>query len=255
MLRLNATLTFSPTTAVPNDYFQLKQFTIHQHNAAMKVGTDSILLGAWTKVDISKNLCALDIGAGSGILSIMLAQRSANIYVDGVEIDKLAFIQAQENVKLCRWANRINLYNESFQGFAAKHKQAYDLIIANPPYFIRSLNSPDEQRNTARHSDSLSQEDLLSGVLNVIKPDGLFSVVFPVNEGFSFIQKAEKEGLYCNRKTSVKANPNKEAKRLLLELSPIKTTVEEAELCIDTGIRHQHSAEYIELTKDFYLKF
>ncbi len=238
-----------------NSYFQFKQFTIHQHNVAMKVGTDSVLLGAWATVGTSKNIRALDIGVGSGILSIMLAQRSANITIDGVEIDKQAFIQAHENVNLCPWADRIRLYNESLQKFVDNHKEAYDLIISNPPYFIQSLNSPDEQRNTARHSDSLSQEDLLKGVLTTLKPDGIFSVVLPVNEGLSFIQKAKNDGLYCNRKTSIKANPNKEAKRLLLEFSRIKTTIKETELCIDMGIRHQYSPEYIELTKDFYLNF
>lgn len=240
---------------MPNDYFQFKQFTIHQRNVAMKVGTDSVLLGAWTKVDTSKKIHALDIGAGSGILSIMLAQRSANILIDGVEVDEQAFIQAQENVSLCPWADRINLYNESFQDFTKQHSKAYDLIISNPPYFIQSLASPDEQRSIARHSDSLSQEDLLTGVLKLLCSEGIFSVIFPVNEGFSFIQKAEREGLYCNRKTSIKANPQKEAKRLLLEFSQIKTVFEETELCIDTGVRHQYNPEYIELTKDFYLKF
>ncbi|MDR0659887.1 MAG: methyltransferase [Prevotellaceae bacterium] len=240
---------------MPNDYFQLKQFTIHQCNVAMKVGTDSVILGAWTAVDASKKTQALDIGGGGGILAIMLAQRSTNIYIDGVEIDKSAFIQAQENVNLCPWSDRICLYNEPFQEFAKQHLQAYDLIISNPPYFIQSLTSPDEQRSIARHSNSLNQDDLLKGVLNILKPDGRFAVVFPINEGFLFINKAEEKGLYCNRKTSVKANPKKEAKRLLLELSRTKTAVEETELCIDTGVRHQYSPEYIELTKDFYLKF
>ena len=240
---------------MPNDYFQFKQFTIHQQNAAMKVGTDSVLLGAWTKIDTSKSVRALDIGVGSGILSIMLAQRSTNITVEGVEIDEQAFIQAEENVNRCPWTDRIRLYNTTFQDFAKERLQTYDLIISNPPYFIQSLASPNEQRSLARHSDSLSQEDLLNGVLNTLKPDGILSVIFPINEGLSFIQKAGKMGLYCNRKTSVKANPKKEVKRLLLEFSRIKTAAEEMELCIDTGIRHQHSPEYIELTKDFYLNF
>jgi tRNA1Val (adenine37-N6)-methyltransferase len=240
---------------MPNDFFRFKQFTIYQRDVAMKVGTDSVLLGAWATVEASRAIHALDIGVGSGILSMMLAQRSANITVDGVEVDGQAFIQAQENVNRCTWSDRISLYNESFQQLADKHKETYDLIISNPPYFIQSLNSPDEQRNTARHSDSLSQEDLLKGVLNTLKPDGIFSVVFPVNEGLSFIQKAESKGLYCNRKTSVKANPNKEAKRLLLEFSRTKTSINEQELCIDMGIRHEYSPEYIGLTKDFYLNF
>lgn len=240
---------------MPNDYFQFKQFTIHQQNVAMKVGTDSVLLGAWTKVEPAKDLRILDVGTGSGILAIMLAQRTIGAWIDGVEVDKQAFMQARENVSLCPWADRICLHNEAFQDFVSKHVQAYDLVISNPPYFIRSLNSPDEKRSIARHSEALNQDDLLKGVLTVMKPDARFSVVLPVSEGLSFIQKAEKEGLYCNRKTSVKANPKKEAKRLLLEFSLVKTATEETELCIDVGIRHQHSPEYIELTKDFYLKF
>ena len=237
-----------------NSYFQFKQFTIHQPDVAMKVGTDSVLLGAWANVDASKNIQALDVGTGSGLLAIMLAQRSANLYIDGVEIDEQTFAQAQKNVSLCPWPNRISLYHQNFQEFANRHNEKYDLIISNPPYFIQSLSSPNEQRNIARHSESLCQDDLLSGVLKTIKPDGRFSVVFPVNEGLSFIQKAEREGLYCSRQTSVRANPTKDPKRLLLEFSQVKTPTQEAKLCIDTGTRHQYTSEYIELTKDFYLK-
>lgn len=240
---------------MPNDYFQLKQFTIHQPNVAMKVGTDSVLLGSWAKVDTSRNIRALDIGTGSGLLAIMLVQRSANIRIDAVEIDRQAFTQAQENVGLCPWSDRIQLYNQSFQDFAEKHTGVYDLIISNPPYFIQSLSSPSRLRTVARHSASLSQEDLLKGVVKVLKPEGIFSVVFPVNEGMLFIQKAEAMGFCCNRKVGVRANPQKGPKRLLLEFSRIKGSHEEAELCIDTGVRHQYSPEYIELTKDFYLKF
>ena len=238
-----------------NSYFRFKQFTIYQHNVAMKVGTDSVLLGAWANINEQKEACALDVGAGSGILSIMLAQRFVNISIDGVEVDEQAFRQAQENVDLCPWKDRIRLYNQPFQEFASKHKNLYNLIISNPPYFIQSLASPNRQRNLARHSHALSQDDLLKGVLTALKPDGRFAVVFPTNEGLSFIQKAKKAELFCIRKTSVRANSQKQAKRLLLEFSHTKSKVEEAELCIDTGIRHQYSNEYIGLTKDFYLNF
>lgn len=240
---------------MPNDYFRFKQFTIYQSGSAMKVGTDSVLFGVWTKIDPIKELRVLDVGTGSGILAIMLAQRAANLKIDGVEVDEQAFLQAQENVNACPWADRITLYNDTFQSFATKNQNTYDLVISNPPYFIQSLGSPNQQRSIARHTDSLSQEELLQGIITVMKPTAHFSVVLPLVEGISFIHKAEKSGLYCTRKISVKPNPQKEPKRLLLEFSYTKTAIEEAELCIDSGIRHQYSREYIELTKEFYLKF
>ena len=240
---------------MPNDYFQFKQFTIHQSGSAMKVGTDSVLLGAWAKIDPVKELRVLDVGTGSGILAIMLAQRAANLKIDGVEVDKQAFLQAQANVNACPWADRISLYNDTFQSFAAKNQHTFDLIISNPPYFIQSLGSPNQQRSIARHTESLNQEELLQGVLTVMKPNAQFSVILPMVEGIAFIQKAEKSGLYCSRGVSVKPNPQKEPKRLLLEFSFSETSIEETELCIDSGIRHQYSDEYIELTKAFYLRF
>ncbi len=240
---------------MPNDYFQFKQFTIYHHGSAMKVGTDSVLLGAWAGIGRSENLRALDIGTGSGILAIMLAQRFPQLQIDAVEVDEQAYLQAVENVAKCPWSDRIRLHNESFQSFADKHSNGYDLLISNPPYFIQSLESPCEKRSMARHTASLSQEELIAGALKAMRANAVFALVLPVAEGISFIETAEKQGLYCNKRLSVKPDAAKPVKRWLMEFSHTKTAIEESELCIDSGVRHEYSEEYKALTKEFYLKF
>ena len=238
---------------MPNDYFQFKQFTIYQRGAAMKVGTDSVLLGAWANV--SEKTAILDVGTGSGILAIMLAQRNASACIDAVEIDESSFTQAVENVTRSPWSDRIRLYSQPFQQFVEKSVYMYDLIVSNPPFFNRSLLSPDGRKNLARHTDSLSQEDLLSGTVKLLKPNGVLSVVLPVAEGELFVSKAAEYNLFCHRKTTVKPNPDKPPKRLLLEFSRSRRGMVESELCVEEGVRHAYTAAYVNLTKDFYLNF
>ena len=236
---------------MPNPFFRFKQFTIRQENAAMKVGTDGVLLGAWAEVSGAKTI--LDIGTGTGLIAIMLAQRSQT-KIDAVEIDEASFIQAKENVTRCPWSSRIALYHNSFQGFSSEQNVNYDLIVSNPPYFIKSLKSPQAARNSARHNQELSQDDLVEGVVKLLKNEGIFSAIFPYIEGNIFVAKAAAKGLFCSKRVNVIGKQGTGVKRLLLEFRKQKLPFEESELTIrdkDDGF----TQEYRLLTKDFYLAF
>ncbi|MFC2096527.1 tRNA1(Val) (adenine(37)-N6)-methyltransferase [Bacteroidota bacterium] len=237
---------------MPNDYFKFKQFTISQDKCAMKVGTDGVLLGAWANWANAENV--LDIGAGTGLIALMIAQRS-NAHIDAIEIDEEACKQAKENVKNSPWNNSINIINQSFQEFSESVNKKYDLIISNPPYFQDSLFAPDKKRTDARHNSNLKLEDLIQGSENLLNDNGIISIILPYLEGNMFILKASEMGLYCIRQTNVLPKPNREPKRLLLEFRKEKMPLVEQELIIELNKRHEYSEAYRNLTKDFYLAF
>jgi tRNA1Val (adenine37-N6)-methyltransferase len=234
-----------------NQYFRFKQFAVRQENAAMKVGTDGVLLGAWANVDNAKRI--LDIGTGTGLIAMMLAQRS-DAPIDAVEIDEPSYLQAKYNVSCCSWGNRILLFNESFQDFAQRATQKYDLIVSNPPYFIKSLKSPEQSRTAARHSEMLSQEDLLIGIERTISENGRFVGVFPFVEGNIFTAKASNYGLFCAKRVTILGKEKQPPKRLLLEFCRQKSKLEESTLTI-RKLDDSFTNEYKRLTKDFYLAF
>jgi tRNA1Val (adenine37-N6)-methyltransferase len=237
---------------MPNDYFKFKQFIIQQDNCAMKVGTDGVLLGAWADCANAKSI--LDIGTGTGLISLMLAQRS-NAKIEAVEIDETACIQAKENIKKSFWNDRIEIHNMPFQDFSKSANKRYDLIVSNPPYFQNSLYAPDKKRTDARHNSNLKLDDLLVGVLNLLQEKGKLSIILPYLEGALFIVKAAENGLYCVRQTKVLPKPDREPKRLLLEFMKEKMPLIEQELIIELNKRHEYSEAYKNLTKDFYLAF
>lgn len=237
---------------MPNDYFKFKQFTIHQDKCAMKVGTDGVLLGAWA--DCKKTKSILDIGAGTGLIALMLAQRSI-AKIEAVEIDQVACVQAKENVKKSLWNDRIEIYNIPFHDFSKSTNEKYDLIVSNPPYFQNSLYAPDEKRTDARHNSNLKLDDLLNGALKLLSEKGKLSIVLPYLEGALFILKAAENSLYCVRQTKVLPKPDREPKRLLLEFAKEKMPLVEQELIIELNKRHEYSEAYKNLTKDFYLAF
>ncbi len=237
---------------MPNNYFKFKQFAVYQDQCAMKVGTDGVLLGAW--VDCEKAKSILDIGTGTGLISLMLAQRSS-AFIDAVEIDQQACDQAKENVKKSLWKDRIEILHSSFQEYYKSTNKKYDLIVSNPPYFQNSLLAPDKKRTDARHNSNLQLEDLMSGSLKLLNDDGILGVILPYLEGNMFILKASEFGLYCVRQTKVLPNPGKQPKRLLLEFSRNKKPLIEQELIIELNKRHEYSEAYKNLTKDFYLAF
>ncbi|MDA3953805.1 MAG: methyltransferase [Bacteroidales bacterium] len=237
---------------MPNDYFKFKQFTIHQDKCAMKVGTDGVLLGAWANCENVKNI--LDIGTGTGLIALMLAQRS-NANIDAVEIDEAACKQAKENIKQSLWDSRIKVLNIPFQDYSKSTNEKYDLIVSNPPYFQNSLYATDEKRTDARHNSNLELDDLVFGALKLLSENGKLNIILPYLEGAMFILKAAENGLYCVRQTKVLPKPDKEPKRLLLEFMKEKMPLVEQELIIELNKRHEYSEAYKNLTKDFYLAF
>lgn len=233
-----------------NNYFQFKQFKINQSNCAMKVGTDGVLLGAWTDVENVKSI--LDIGTGTGLIALMLAQRS-NALINAIEIDKDAYIQAKDNIENSNWNDRIKIQNVSLQDFVTDEK--FDLIVCNPPYFQNSLKNPDEKKTIARHTVTLTFDELIDYSVKILSPLGRLVVIIPFSEIDSFMKKAENQKLSLNKILNVKPNATKEIKRVICEFEFIKKPFSESYLTIEKGSRHEYSDEYISLTKDFYLKF
>jgi tRNA1Val (adenine37-N6)-methyltransferase len=233
-----------------NNYFNFKQFTIQQHNAAFKVGTDGVLLGAVADLAGAKSI--LDIGSGTGLIAIMLAQRS-NADIVAIEPDYGSFIQCLENVNLCKWKGRISVVNSSLQDYQSDMK--FDLVVSNPPYFSDSLRNPDSGKSAARHNDSLTNDDLLNGVSRLMAESGRLQVIMPYVEGNLFIAASVRHGFYCNNILKIKPLPTSDIRRLVLTLSRQRLKPSEEFLTIEHGKRHEFTQEYINITKDFYLKF
>lgn len=230
--------------------FRFKKFTINQDRCAMKVGTDGVLLGAWVHTNGAKKI--LDIGTGTGLIALMLAQKST-ASIDAIDIDKDAYDQAKENVKNSEWKNRIHVYHSSLQHFANFSKNKYDLIVSNPPFFADAYKAGTEARNIARHTDeTLSFNDLITGVKNLLQPDGKFCVILPFKEGNDFVEKAEADNLYIQKLTRVKTKTKKQEKRLMIEFGLQKSNPLEDDIVIQEEDL-SFTKEYIELTKDYYL--
>ena len=234
-----------------NNYFRFKQFLIQQDRCAMKVGTDGVLLGAWVKIEGAKSI--LDIGTGSGLIALMLAQRS-DCVIHGIEIEKNAAQQANENAAKSPWRNRISIFNQSLQDFRSTTNR-YDLIVSNPPYFERSMLAPDQNRSVARHNHFLTQQELLDGVKKLLRPHGRLALILPFEGYRGFRELALSSGFFEIRNMSVKPTPEKPANRVLGEFADIPGRTDPSEIVIEKYGRHGYSEEYIDLTKYFYLKF
>lgn len=235
--------------------FTFKQFVVNQHKTAMKIGTDAVLLGAWCSLSNLPHTI-LDIGSGTGVISLMLAQRSTAFTIDAVEVDANAYEQSVENFEQSDWSDRLYAYHCSFQDFAdeiAEEQEAYDLIVSNPPFYTDTFETDDASRNKARFSTSLTFFDLIQNVAKILAKNGTFSVIIPSKETLTFIKIADTKKLYLNRMCQVQGNPQSEIKRSLLSFSFHKSDVENSHLIIENK-RHQYTADYINLTKDFYLK-
>ena len=243
------------------DFFRFKQFTVRQDGATMKVGVDSVLLGAWACVDHSSlltlhpSLRILDVGAGTGLLALMTAQRYPDAAIDAVEIDSEAYRQAIENVADSPWHSRIRLICDDFINYAGHCPMRYDLIISNPPYFTASLKSADTKRNIARHNDSLPHRSLLSGAAKLLASAGVLAIVLPPAGALTFIDKAAAFGLFVKRMLHVQSIPSKPVYRMLVELSKSEHPQNNQILCIEKADRSDYTEEYKQLTKEFYLKF
>lgn len=253
---------------MPNDFFSFKHFTIHQDRCAMKVGTDGVLLGVLAPVVIGESDLPmaenqelgpkiLDIGTGTALVAIMLAQRcSGRAKVVGVEIDADAARQAQENADATNWD--IQIFNDSIQSFAENTEEEFNLIVSNPPYFINSLKAPEKNRNTARHTDELSFQDLAHCASKLLSADGKFSVIIPYSSENEFINIAEKEKLQVETIVHVIPKPGKEIKRIVITFCKCENknvcNINVTQLLIETENRHCYSDEFKSLTADFYLK-
>jgi tRNA1Val (adenine37-N6)-methyltransferase len=232
--------------------FKFKRFIIHQDRCAMKVGTDGVLLGAWAGINHNPQRI-LDIGAGTGLLALMLAQRTNGETIDALEIEENAHEQCVENFENAPWADRLFCYHAGLDEFTDEMEYQYDLIISNPPFFMEEVSSGNVSRDTARQNQSLPFEELLEGVTKLLAPKGTFATILPFKEEVSFLKMATHRGLFPNRITHVKGNRNSEIKRSLLEFSFRKTKISEDLLTIETE-RHQYTEKYMELTRPFYLK-
>lgn len=235
------------------DFFRFKKFNVKQDAVAMKVGVDSVLLGAWTDTGLARRI--LDVGTGTGLLALMMAQRASGATIDAVEIDRDACRQARQNIANSPWSEQISVICDDFRKFADNCVFLYDLIISNPPFFTASLKPADNKRRTARHNDSLPQAALLYGATKLLAPDGLLSMVLPVVEADTLIGQTIDYALFVKRILHIQSFPSKAAHRMLIELSPKNGTKTEQRLCIENNDRNDYSNEYKDLTKDFYLNF
>ena len=219
----------------------------------MKVGTDGVLLGAWCSLE-SLPKTILDIGTGTGIISLMLAQRSSAITIDGVEVDPSAYMQTVDNFENSDWSERLYCYNASFQKFADDtNKETYDLIVSNPPFYTEDYITKNSSRNKARFTSSLTFKELIGGISKILSKSGFFSTIIPFKEESTFICLAEQHSLHLNKICRVQGNKNSEIKRSLMTFSFNKVKISETNLIIENS-RHKYTKEYEELTNNFYLK-
>lgn len=217
----------------------------------MKVGTDAVLLGSWATIENCRKI--LDIGTGSGIIALMLAQRS-NAAIDALDIDKDACLQAQENIKASPFHNPIQVIHSDLAAYVHNCTLRYDLIVSNPPYFINSLKCPDRQRNTARHTDTLTLMNLLHDSGRLLSAGGKIALVLPYGQLKELQFTAGENRLYINRQTNVIPCTNGLPKRILIELSHEKLDQVTPDILVIEESRHQYTEKYKALTRDFYLK-
>ncbi len=232
--------------------FQFKQFSIEQDQCAMKIGTDGVLLGAWSNIE-KRPFAILDIGSGTGLIALMLAQRSDAEMIDAIEIDGDAYEQCVENFESSPWADRLYCYHAGLDEFVEELDEKYDLIISNPPFYSEEVSSGNNARDVARQNSALPFDELLDGVSKLLEDEGVFCTIIPFKEEESFIKMASEYNLFPNKVTRVKGNTTSEIKRSLLEFSFSENVMDLSELTIEEQ-RHQYTTEYIELTKNFYLK-
>jgi tRNA1Val (adenine37-N6)-methyltransferase len=235
-----------------NNFFLFKQFTIFHDKCAMKVGTDGVLLGAWVNAGIAGRI--LDVGTGTGLIAIMMAQRCSAAVIDAVEIDEKASLQAGENVAACPWRERIMVVHDSFQHFAQNAVARYDVVVCNPPFFRNALRSPIALRSVARHDTNLSYESLLFYTAKILANEGRLAVIIPAFELIRLTEQAFLQGLFVSKILRIKPLPEKPDTRCLVELLQDRyAQCAESSLTIRNNDLITYTVEYKSLTGDFYL--
>ena len=236
-----------------NNPFQFKEFSVSHDKCAMKIGTDGVLLGAWANPKNSFSI--LDIGTGTGVIALQMAQRASAEVIDALEIDANAFEQAVDNFEQSDWGDRLFCYHASLQEFVGEIEEEYDFIISNPPFYNTTYKEGaiSDQRILARHSKSFSFTTLLEATSKLLCKKGSCAFIIPFEEEETFLELAYQQKLFANRITRVRGASSSPVKRILLQLSFEKTEIESSELVIEIE-RHQYTQDYINLVKDFYLK-
>ena len=231
--------------------FKFKQFTIQQDKTAMKVGTDGVLLGAWAKIQEDIN-SILDIGTGTGLIALQMAQRSDCQVIDAIEIEPNAFEQAVENFENSIWGDRLFCYHASLEEYVREFDETYDLIISNPPFYNATYKELEHKRALARHTKNLTFEKLLFSTSKLLSKKGTCAFIIPYQEESEFLELAAKYNLFPMRITRVKGNIKTNFKRTLLQLCQTKSAPKINELAIEIE-RHLYTEEYKKLVTDFYL--
>lgn len=232
--------------------FKFKQFIIEQDKCAMKIGTDAVLLGAWSSVNTNP-FSVLDIGSGTGVIALMHAQKSSAEIIDAIEIDENAYEQCVSNFENSNWNDRLFCYHASLEEFVEEIDDKYDLIVSNPPFYKEDYKSENQQRDVARFEDALPFKHLIKSASKLLSKEGVFHVIIPYKESENFIELSKIEKLLPSKILNIKGSSESEIKRTIIEFSFKEKDVVSNELIIETS-RHNYTKDYVSLTKDFYLK-
>jgi len=233
--------------------FVFKQFEIEQDNHVMKVNTDGILLGAWTET--SNKIRALDIGTGTGLVALMLAQKNPEMKIVAVELDKNSALIANQNFLKSKFSNNILLINDSIQNYAIENKVCFDLIVSNPPFFNSGILPLNQNRAGVRHTIHLSHQDLIMAVCKLLSETGQFNIILPQNEGLEFIRMAQEFGMFLTRMLEVRSRTGMPIERMIMTFTKnneLKSFFMES-LNIRMDVGNEYSNQFVNLTKDFYL--
>ena len=233
--------------------FKFKQFSIEQDRCAMKVGTDGVLLGAWTPIE-KNTFSILDIGTGTGIVALMLAQRSNAEQIDALEIDEDAYEQAVDNFENSPWSDRLFCFHAGLDEFVEEPEQQYDIIVSNPPFYSEDFKTESSQRDLARFQDAMPFEDLIEAADLLLSENGVFAVIIPYKEEERFIGLCAEVELFPVKITRVKGKHTTPIIRSLLAFKRFELPVLKADELVIEINRHEYTNDYVELVKDFYLK-
>jgi len=230
--------------------FRFKQFSVADNRCGQKVGTDSILLGCWANAfNLSE---VLDVGTGSGLLALMLAQRFSNAAITAIEIDQSACEQARQNFEASPWANRLSAQHVDARTYTSAN--SFDLIVCNPPFFKASIKPSSDSRATARHNEQLSFDELMKLAATLLNQQGRFCVVLPFDRASEFVNVAAGHRLHLVRRCDVRPTPSSEPKRSLLAFGRQNPKTSDVGELVLEETRHQYTPDYVELAKDFLLK-